>query len=236
MFNRLKPWLRFFLSILYPEVCEICGQSLVNGESVLCTACNAAMPRTYNHRKGSMSPIHRRLFNHTPIEQAASLFDYVKQSPYARLIHLMKYNNRPDIGVKLGQMFAHELDDDHFFDDITMLVPIPVHYTRLIKRGYNQTEKVAEGISDVTSIPVVNALKAVKSHSTQTAFSAYERWKNVAGIYDISNPDLLANQHIALIDDVITTGSTMVTCCEAIHQAAPTAKISVISLGATKSD
>lgn len=236
MIRRIKPWLRSVLSILYPEVCEICGQSLVEGESVLCTACNAAMPRTYNHRKGLMSPIHRRLFNHTPIEQAASMFDYVKLSPYARLIHLMKYNNRPDIGVKLGRMFARELDTEHFFDDITMLVPIPVHYTRLMKRGYNQTEKVAEGISDVTYIPVVNVLRAVKSHSTQTAFSAYERWKNVAGIYDITNSDLLANQHIALIDDVITTGSTMVTCCETIHRTAPTAKISVISLGATKAD
>lgn len=236
IFKRLKPWINGIVRVIYPEVCEICGESLVNGESVLCTSCNAKMPRTFNHRRGPMSPVHRRIFGKTPVEHAASMFDYVKQSPYAHLIHLMKYNNRPDLAVRLGEMFARELADDNFFDDITMLLPVPVYYTRRLKRGYNQTEKIAEGISNVTSIPVKHCLTTVKAHSTQTSFSAYERWQNVRDIYNIANPSILYNQHVAIIDDVITTGSTIVSCCDAISKAAPSARISVITLGATKAE
>lgn len=236
MFSRLKPWLDGIIRLVYPEVCEICGQSLVSGETVLCTGCNSKMPRTLNHRRGPMSPVHRRIFGKTPVERAASMFDYVKQSPYAGLVHLMKYNNRPDLAVKMGEMFARELAPDSFFDGITRLVPIPVHYSRRLKRGYNQTEKIAEGISKVTSIPIVNSLSAVKAHSTQTSFSAYERWKNVCDIYEVTDVASLENQHIALIDDVITTGSTVVSCCDAISRAVPTVKISVITLGATKAE
>lgn len=236
MLKRLKPWLDGIIRLVYPEVCEICGQSLVNGETVLCTGCNSKMPRTFNHRRGPMSPVHKRIFSKAPVERAASMFDYVKQSPYARLVHLMKYNNRPDLAVEMGRMFARELAEDNFFDGITRLVPIPVYYSRRLKRGYNQTEKIAEGISNITSIPVVTALSAVKAHSTQTSFSAYERWQNVRDIYEVTNVDLLTNQHIALIDDVITTGSTIVSCCNAIHRAVPSARISVITLGATKAE
>lgn len=232
LIGTLQEWGADLLGMIYPECCDVCGTRLVRGEKVICTGCDLGMPRCNIH-DDPFNTIHQRLAGHTAIERAASYFYYYRGTPYTRLIHVAKYEGRPKVARIMAAKFASEIMPDGFFNGIDMIIPVPLHRTKLFKRGYNQTDYIATGLAAVTAIPVSKNLIAQKPHSTQTRRNAFERWKNSLGIYEVRNPQELEGKHILIVDDVITTGSTMLACCEAVHQSAPTAQISVLSLGVT---
>lgn len=218
---------------VFPAVCECCGASLVNGETMLCIDCLYGMPRT-NYHRDSFSELHKRLAAPgLPIERAAAMMHYIKESPYTKLIQRAKYNDRPSIAAWLAEMFARELSAEHFFDGIDLLLPIPLHWRKQMRRGFNQSEVIALNISKVTSIKTGDNLKALP-HSTQTRKNAVERAANVAGTIQTVHPEELAGLHVLLIDDVITTGATLLAAAKAIHASSPTTRISVLTLAATK--
>ena len=129
-------------------------------------------------------------------------------------------------------MMAEEMNPDGFFDGVDLLLPVPLSYSKMARRGYNQAERVARGISQVTGIAIGDNLVA-RTHKTQTRRSLFERMANVEEIYHVENADELDGLHVMVVDDVITTGSTMSANISAIHSAVPTARISVLSVGAT---
>lgn len=218
---------------LFPAVCECCGRSLVNGETLLCLHCLHHMPLT-NYHRDPFSELHKRLASPgLPIGRAAAMFHYIKDSPYTHLILNAKYNNRPTILHTLARDFALTLQSEHFFSDIDLLLPIPLNWRKLLRRGFNQSEHIALAISEATSIPVSDNLKALP-HSTQTRKNAIQRAANVDGTIRVTNPAELAGRHILLIDDVITTGATLLTAAKAIHSISPTTRISILTLAATK--
>lgn len=177
--------------------------------------------------------IHQRLAGNVPIERAAGYFYYYRESKYASLIHKAKYNNRPVIARHLAEKFANEISKDGFFDNISLIIPVPLHRFKRITRGYNQSEIIAHGLNKITGIPVGNNIVASRGHSSQTKKNSYSRWINAQGIYTIKNATELENKHILIVDDVITTGATLLACCNALHQAVPTATISVLTLAVT---
>lgn len=223
---------RDLLRIIFPEVCEVCGRSLVKGERVMCLHCDVSLPRTRVHTD-DFNVIHKRLAGSTPIDRAAGMFYYYRESEYARLIHVAKYESRPVVARRLAEAYARELMPDRFFDGIEVILPVPLHSSKLISRGYNQSEEIAMGLSAVTGIVVGDNLVARRSHSTQTKKNSYSRWVNAQGVYDVDCGDDLEGKHVLVVDDVITTGATLLACCEAIHRVAPTARISVLSLAVT---
>ena len=230
--RQLIEWGRDLLRIIFPEVCEVCGRSLVKGEKVMCLHCDVSMPRTLVHND-EFNVIHRRLAGSTPIDRAAGMFYYYRESEYARLIHVAKYNSRPIVARQLAEMYACELKPDGFFDGIDVILPVPLHKLKLIRRGYNQSEEIAQGLSAVTGILVGDNLVALRGHSTQTKKNSYSRWVNAQGVYAVERGDEFEGKHVLVVDDVITTGATLLACCEAIHRVAPTARISVLSLAVT---
>ncbi len=230
--DSVKIWGTDLLSMLYPDCCEVCGTRLVRGEEVICTKCDMDMPRCGIHNN-SFNTIHQRLAGHTPIERAAGYFYYYRDTPFTRPILAAKYNGRPKIGRILTERFAREIMADGFFNGIDIIIPVPIHRTKRLQRGYNQTEYIAQGISDATGIAIGNNLVAVKAHSTQTRMNAFERWKNSLNTYSVRNPQELDGKHVLIVDDVITTGSTMLACCDSIAGIARPAAISVLSLGVT---
>jgi len=130
---------------------------------------------------------------------------------------------------------VREMAASHFFDVIDAIVAVPLHRSKLAQRGYNQSEYLARGISDATGAPVVQALKAVRSHATQTHKGAMERWLNIQGNYAVTAAaDQLAGKHVLIVDDVVTTGSTLIVCADALHQQVPTATISIFTLAAAR--
>lgn len=232
-FGGLKGWFSDLLRIVFPDVCEVCGSSLVRGEEVICLKCDMNMPRTRVHND-SFNIIHERLAGKTPIERAAGYFYYYRESDYAAIIHNAKYNGRPIIARKLAMRFARELMADNFFDGIDLVLYVPMFFLKKIKRGYNQSEYIAQGISQATNIPIGHNLISKRSHSSQTKKNSYSRWLNAQGVYDVINPEELENKHVLIVDDVITTGATLLACCDVVHNAVPSATISVLSLAVTR--
>lgn len=218
------------LSMVFPRVCEICGTGLVEGERILCLDCLAAMPRCSFHLDED-SPFTRRMAA-AKIEKNAVMFPYVKQSPYAKLIQLSKYNHRPDIDIALAETFAAQLGTP-FFSDMDLLLPVPMHWFKKLRRGFNQTELIAEGIARVTGLPIGDNLVARKSHPTQTRKSALQRVLNTSDVFSTINPHELHGKHVLIIDDVITTGSTVLACAETLRASVGAdLRISVLTLAA----
>ena len=233
MCGRLKQAAAGIADVVFPAVCEVCGASLVEGEDVLCLKCYSEIPRTRSHRD-DFGIVHQRLASTLPIEKAAAFFHYFRDNPYARLIQKAKYNSLPRYATWLGKNYALEIAPDGFFDDIDLLVPVPLNRWKQLRRGYNQSLEVAKGVKEVTGIPIADILKA-RRHSTQTAKGAFERWLNTQNVYSFDGEIAdIENRHLLIIDDVITTGATILSCCKAIHDASPTTRLSVLSLGITQ--
>lgn len=221
--------LKGVVNLIWPDVCEVCGCTLVKGEKVICLGCRLRLPRTNLHTQ-EFGLIHHRLAGRVPIERAAGYFYYYRSDSFTRLIHAAKYNGRPNVARYLAREYAVEIKDDGFFSGIDLILPVPLHRFKLWKRGYNQTEYLARGLKDATGIAIGSNLVATRGHSTQTRKGSYMRWLNTRNIYDVVRPDELEGKHILVVDDVITTGATLQACCEAIHRSAPTATISVLTL------
>lgn len=221
--------LKGVVNLIWPDVCEVCGCTLVKGEKVICLGCRLRLPRTNLHTK-EFGLIHHRLAGRVPIERAAGYFYYYRSDPFTRLIHAAKYNGRPNVARYLAREYAGEIKDNGFFSGIDLILPVPLHRFKLWKRGYNQTEYLARGLKDATGIAIGSNLVATRGHSTQTRKGSYMRWLNTRNIYDVVRPGELEEKHILVVDDVLTTGATLLACCEAIHRSAPTATISVLTL------
>lgn len=217
------------VNLIWPDVCEVCGCSLVRGEKVICLGCRLNLPRTNLHNQ-DFGPIHHRLAGRVPIERAAGYFYYYRSDPFTRLIHAAKYNGRPDVARYLAKEYAMEIKPDGFFSGIDLILPVPLHRFKHWKRGYNQSEYLARGLEDATGIAVGHNLVATRGHSTQTRKGAYLRWLNTRNIYDVKLPQELDGKHILVVDDVLTTGATLLACCEVLHRKVPTATISVLTL------
>lgn len=232
MTESLLALLRAGCDIAYPRVCSVCHRSLAMGEEVMCLHCLDRLPRTNCHRS-SFNSIHKRLAGHVLVERAAAWFHYYRDNEFAAVIHDAKYHGMPGVGRDAARIYAAEIESDGFFDGIDVIVPVPMHHTKLLARGYNQAYKIARGLSDVTGIEVSENLTARRGHDTQTRKNAWQRLVNARDIYDVEEPAQLAGKHVLVVDDVITTGATMLACLEAIHAAAPTARTSVLALAAT---
>jgi len=221
------------LNLIYPNLCEICGRRLAPGEEVMCLHCSYGLPRTKAH-ESSFNVVHERLAGTTPVDRGAGWFYYYRESPYTAMIHRGKYNGHPELLRILARKYARELERDGFFEGIDLIVSVPLHPLKLMMRGYNQTDYIAKGIRDVTGIKIGRNLKAARFRKTQTRKGVFSRWLNSKDDYVAKNPAELAGKHVLVIDDVLTTGATLLTCCNAIHRAAPSARISVLTLAVTK--
>ncbi len=222
------------LSVIYPEVCEVCGTPLVSGEKVMCLGCHAAMPLTGYHKTPEFNQLHERTMCHAPIHHADACFFYERLSPYSRLIHAAKYESLPSIGRLLAKDHARITAPTGFFDGIDLIVPVPLDRLKLIRRGYNQSHHIALGISDITGIPVGSLLRA-RRHPSQTSKNAAGRLDNARGTFSVGQQEDVARySHILIVDDIITTGSTLCACAEAIHSASPQTSISILTLAATR--
>lgn len=233
IFQRLQQAGMDLTDLLFPRLCAVCGTSLLRGEDVMCLQCRASLPVTGQYMR-QPNDIHDRLISlKVPLRKATSYFYYNRENPYSKLVHDTKYRGRPHIGRILAADHARELMAIGFFNGIDALQPIPIHFLKRVKRGYNQSEAIAEGIAEVTGLPIIKSLRAATYHTTQTHKNAEGRRRNIAGSFQVSDASLLDGRHILLIDDVITTGSTMVEAMETIKRANNSVELSVFSLALT---
>jgi ComF family protein len=228
--NKLLTYINAFIELFYPELCVACGVNLITHEKVLCSKCIYELPRTYFHKVPG-NPMEQAFWGRVDIHKAAALFFFVNKSRFRHLIHLLKYNNRKDIGIELGRLYGNELISEADFKTIDYVIPVPLHYKKLQKRGYNQSEMIAKGLTKVLPADLrTDFLYRKKFTETQTKKLRYERWENVNNVFGIKNGNNLNNKHILLVDDVMTTGSTIEGCANALLSTAENIKISIVTL------
>ncbi len=201
-----------FLSLLFPRVCYGCGSHLLRNEDVICTECQVIIPRTGYHLQPG-NPVEQLFWGRCPVSKAAAFSFYNHGSRIRNLIHNLKYKGIREIGTELGLIYGSSLRSTGFLDSIDIILPVPLHPAKERSRGFNQTRIISDGISAATGIAVLDGVlvRAVKTQ-TQTRRSRYERWTNVEGIFRVTCPEMLEGKNILLIDDVITTGSTIEAC------------------------
>ncbi len=219
--------------IIYPEVCAVCHRSLIEGEQAICLSCLANMPRTRMHLN-PFNSIHERLAAPGLLtDRAAAWFHYLRGNPYSAIIHDAKYRGLPSVARRCGELFATELSTDRFFDNIDILLPVPLHKSKLNRRGYNQALEIAKGVSAVTGIPIGENIVCTRSHDSQTNRNAWQRWLNARDTYSITSAHELSGLHALIIDDVVTTGATLLACLQAVRKESPSTRTSVLTLAAT---
>lgn len=226
--------LRAIGDVFAPRTCPVCHNVLDTSEDYLCRACLASVPRTRFEEVG-FNAFEQLFAGRVPVERAASYFFYERGSGYAGVLHDMKYRSLPGLAVWLGARAAREMEASGFFKGIEALVPVPLHPSKLASRGYNQSERVCRGIASEIGAPVLNALEVAREHDTQTHKDALERLKNVEGAYRLRKKFVkqLENKHVLLVDDVVTTGATMLSCARELKRCAGL-KLSLFTIAAAR--
>jgi ComF family protein len=201
-----------FISLIFPRLCYGCGNHLMRNENIICTDCYVTIPRT-NYHTMDENPVSRLFWGRCLIERAAAFSYYNKGSRIRNLIHNMKYKGIKEVGYELGRIYGNSFRGSEFIRDIDVIIPVPLHPSKKRMRGFNQSEFISSGIADATGLIVENfALARVTGSATQTKRSRYDRWTNVEGIFQVTDPSRIKGKHVLLIDDVITTGSTIESC------------------------
>ncbi len=223
------------IGLLSPPRCIVCGERLTIGENVLCTRCNLHLPRTNFASSPYDNDMTRMFWGRVHVEKCAALFFYSPHSDASRLVMQIKYFHHPETGRQLGCLAASELIPLNFFDGITAIMPLPLAHNRERHRGFNQSRSIAEGISDMTGLPVIDgAIHRARFTESQTHKSRTERNENVENAFSLADAARLEHHHLLLVDDVVTTGATATACIRAIEQANDV-KVSIFSLGFTRS-
>jgi ComF family protein len=227
--NRLARGYGYLLELLFPTLCVTCGNRLVTQEKFLCIDCWEDLPVT-NFHFNTENKVAQLFWGRVKIENGTAFFAYNKGSKYQHLIHFIKYKGLKELGFATGQRFGTALSASPGFNSIDVIVPVPLHPKKQNKRGYNQSEWIAKGISDTLRKPVsTDNLQRNLHTSTQTRKNRYERWENVENIFEAIRPDEFAGKHILLIDDVVTTGSTLESCAYQLIQI-ENVKVSIATL------
>lgn len=232
----MKPisfWHRL-LDLISPRLCVVCGHRLSVTEEVVCASCNFHLPRTGFQHNAYENEMAKLFWGQIPIERATAFFYYEAHAETANILYELKYKDHPEIGEIFGRMFAREIKSAGFFDGIDGIIPIPLAKKRQRQRGYNQSQEIAQGISEMIGLPIYNKVVSRKVfQGSQTSKGRWERNENVENVFELLDAETIQGQHLLLIDDVVTTGATIIACAKELLKAG-NVKISVLSLGFAK--
>jgi ComF family protein len=204
------------LWMMYPSLCAACGRPLFTGEECICTPCRLHLPQT-GYQLEPENPVIKHFWGKVKVERAMAYYHFGKGQRVQKLIHQLKYKGRQEVGEVVGRMMGNALKKTEY-DCVDLIVPVPLHKSRLRQRGYNQSDCLGEGIAAAMHKRFApTALVRREATHTQTRKHRYERFTNVENIFQVREAGLLAGKNILLVDDVITTGSTLISCAEAIR-------------------
>ena len=231
----IKDFLADFIALFYPELCLGCSEPLPRGVQHICVKCRYDLPKTGNHKR-QIESLTEKFQNIVSIRYLFAYSYFEKGSKFQKIIHQLKYQNKPELGTMLGRWYAHELKVDIpelSFDEI---IPVPLHSSKLRYRGYNQSDHICYGLNEVfESSALTKALVRVKRNSSLTTLGKIDRIKALRGTYAVSDSfgDRLKSKDLLLVDDILTTGSTLIACHELLSRYQPNS-ISFLVLGAAQ--
>lgn len=225
---------RDIASLLFPPCCIICGRHVSPSTYNICPYCRYEAPLT-NYWTRSDNPVKSRFDGIVPIVEGSSFLFFNHQSPWQSAIHSFKYGGKWLYAYNLGLWFGAELKDSGLYDDIDLILPVPLHPMKILSRGYNQSTYLAEGIAKQLGKPIDNrSVRRLRNNPAQARKKSHDRWLNTEELFGVQYPERLRAKHILVVDDVLTTGATISSCIAAIKEAAPDCRISVATLSVSK--
>ncbi len=230
IFSSVIYYLSAFTDLFFPKTCAVCERPLSGNEPGVCSSCFLKFPATGFHTDPE-NDVYALFRGRVMIEQAAAKYFFYKDTILQKAVHEFKYRGNTRLGVNFGRIVGNELRHTSFVS-ADMIVPVPLHYKKHKKRGFNQSEILAGGMAESMGKPVGNVLVRKEATESQTERSRYERWKNVEGAFLCKDPEAVRHKHVLLVDDVITTGSTMEACARELL-AVEGVKVSVAALAYT---
>ncbi|MCZ4224385.1 ComF family protein [Pedobacter rhodius] len=214
--SRFRRWGSDLVGLLFPNLCNACGITLFQSEYLICTKCLYDLPFTDYHIHAE-NRIAKQLWGRLPLNAAMAMLYFRKGAKVQNLIHNLKYNNKTDVGVMLGNLLGERLKASPLYENVDLIVPVPLHQKKLRSRGYNQSTFIAAGASEKMDINFSEAILIRNiATETQTKKSRYNRYENMKAVFKIQNPGKIKDKHILLIDDVVTTGATLEACASAL--------------------
>lgn len=201
----------FFL----PRICPSCNNKLNSSEEIVCDYCFSRLKLTPESL--IKTEYENKFASKNFIKDFHPIFIFEIGNEIQHIIHSLKYKKQFRIGIYLGKIIANQLNQKLIDWNIELVIPIPLHKLKKAERGYNQSEFIAKGIYERTKIPYSRkVIHRKKLTETQTHLSALERQQNVKDAFKVVNKKLIEGKNILLVDDVITTGSTISECAKVL--------------------
>lgn len=224
---------KYLLNLFFPKSCAGCNSILLSNEYVICTECRHDIPLT-NHHKNKNNEVFSKFYGRIPLEFASAFFYFHKKGIVQEMIHKLKYKGHQEIGTAIGYWYAEELKNCTEINDVDFIIPVPLHEKRLKERGYNQVTTFGESLSESLEIKYNDTILTRNIYSkTQTTKSILGRSSVVESVFGVQFNKIHFNKHFLLIDDVITTGSTLEACSRELLKI-PGAKISIVCIAMTQ--
>ncbi|TAE00474.1 MAG: ComF family protein [Bacteroidetes bacterium] len=206
-----------FLTLLFPNCCAGCQKALEKNEELICVECRANLPKTNFHQYGDQR-VAQKFIGKISLRNAFAYLQFNKEGITQSILHELKYKNNQEVGELLARYFAQEIKE--LVSEIEFIVPVPLHHSKKLQRGYNQCDPIAKGFSQILEVPFApDALIRNKATISQTRKSRSERQENVSNIFSVSDANIFKDKHILLVDDVLTTGATLEACAIPILEA-----------------
>ncbi|MDB5191138.1 MAG: ComF family protein [Segetibacter sp.] len=208
----VKPKWSDLLHLFFPHNCVGCGTDILDSKHNLCLHCTNELPVT-NFFLQAKNPVEQIFTGRLPIRNGAAAYFFTKESLLQHLIVQLKYCGNKEVGYYLGKLVGNFLATSPLYEQVDLLVPLPLNPRKEKKRGYNQATALCDGIASVWPREVIdkNVIRKVYTE-TQTHKGRISRWQNMDGVFSVLEPARLQNKHILLVDDVVTTGATLEAC------------------------
>jgi ComF family protein len=222
------------INLFFPKVCSGCSSFLLSNENVICTVCRHDIPLT-NHHLNPENDAFKKFYGRIPVIHTSALFYFHKKGIVQELIHNLKYKGHEEIGAILGEWYAEDLKTITLLQTVDEIIPVPLHRKKFKERGYNQVTAFGEALSSSLNIDYNDSILIRNVYSkTQSKKNLLGRTEGIETIFDVSFTEKNHNKHFLLIDDVITTGSTLEACSRALLKI-PGAKISIVCMAMAQS-
>lgn len=221
-----------FLDLIFPRNCPQCGRALFDFEPCLCTICQGSLPVANFHLRPYDNELTSKIRGLTQVNRVMSFLRFSKKGKSQKLLHQLKYRNKPEIGEEMGRLYGLLLANHGYLMEWDVIVSVPLHPMKQKRRGYNQSERFGVGLSKSLGIKLENFLERKKFTETQTKKSRLQRLDNVEEVFDLKENEEISGLRILLVDDVITTGATLCACANVLlANGAKTVDLATIAAG-----
>jgi ComF family protein len=226
--------LESLINLFFPKVCCGCKSFLLESEYVICTVCRHELPLTQFHLNAANEG-YQKFYGRIAVEHVSTFLYFHKRGKVQEMIHSLKYRGHEEIGTLLGNWYAAELKSLAVFKTIDYIIPVPLHKKRLRERGFNQVTTFGKALSQQLSIPYDEKILVRRIYSkTQSKKNLLERMKGAESVFDVEFDISHHGKHFLIIDDVLTTGSTLENCARALLKI-PGVKISIVTMAMSHS-